>query len=138
MFIEWDNTYSVGVKVIDEQHFKLVEYTNDYGKDMLEGIGLKKTILLFQELAAYAKYHFKTEEDMMIKYSFPDYDSHKKIHDEFSANLAMSIKRFQEGEFLIGHEIHKYLREWLMDHILDHTMEADRELGVFLNEKGVY
>ena len=136
--IEWDNTYSVGVKIIDDQHHKLVDFINDYGRDLREGLGYKNIMIIFQELVAYVKFHFKTEEDLMIKYQFPGYEKHKVNHGAFTAELAKFIKRNMEGEKLIGHDIHKYLREWLVDHILDHSKIADKEFALFLNSKGVH
>ncbi|MBC8491804.1 MAG: hypothetical protein H8D42_04520 [Candidatus Marinimicrobia bacterium] len=67
LLIEWDSTYLVGVKKIDEQHHKLVDFINDYGKDMRNGLGYQNIMILFQELVAYVKFHFKAEEDLMVK-----------------------------------------------------------------------
>ena len=38
---------------------------------------------MIEELKDYTVYHFNTEEELFIKYKYPEYDEHKKEHDDF-------------------------------------------------------
>lgn len=136
--IEWTSDLLVGLRIIDEQHHQLVDMINNYEKDMISGLGYRKITVLFREMVDYVHYHFKTEEELMVKNNFSGYNEHKIIHDSFTEHLAIFIKRHQMGEKLVGHEVHRFLRNWLVDHILSLSAIADKQLAKFLNNKGIY
>lgn len=135
--IEWSSEFNTGVKIIDEQHHKLIEMINDYGQDLVAGLGFKKIEIILGEMAAYAKVHFKTEEGLMIKHEFPGYQQHKIVHDSFKRQLVEYIMRYQQGDVFLGREVHRYLREWFVEHIMNQTKYADKNLGEYLNRRGI-
>lgn len=126
----------LGVKLIDEQHHHLVELINGFGRAMLDGRGGKDLMQLFGDLANYVHVHFSSEEVLMDKNDYPDAETHRMLHREFTGQLAEFILEFQEGNKMLSPEVHRYLRDWLVDHIQDHTQNADRKLAAFLREKG--
>ena len=136
--IEWTPDLQVGVKIIDDQHHSLVNMINNYEKDMIAGLGFKKIMILFREMVDYVRHHFKTEEALMIKHNFAGYGKHKIIHDSFTEHPALYIKRYQKGEKLVGIEVHRFLRDWLVNHILSHSAIADKKFAKFLNQKGIF
>ncbi|MEI6315089.1 MAG: bacteriohemerythrin, partial [Syntrophus sp. (in: bacteria)] len=75
--IVWDPEFSVNIKVIDEQHKKLVDTINMLYDAMSEGKGSTVLADIFNNLAEYTTVHFATEEDFMIRFSYPDYAEHK-------------------------------------------------------------
>ncbi|MBC8276717.1 MAG: hemerythrin family protein [FCB group bacterium] len=135
--IEWSSEFNTGVKIIDEQHHKLIGMINDYGKDLLAGLGFKKIDIVLKEMVNYVKLHFTTEEGLMKKHEFQGYKEHKNIHDSFTLHLAEYIKRYHVGDRFLGLEVHRYLREWFVDYILNHTKYADKDLGEYLNRRGI-
>ena len=136
--IEWSSEFNTGVKIIDEQHHRLIRMINDYGKDLLAGLGFKKIEIVLGEMADYVKLHFRTEEALMIKFEFPGYQQHKKTHDSFTLHLANYIQRYQGEDKLLGVEVHRFLRGWFVDHILNPTKYADKDFGAYLNRRGIY
>ncbi len=132
-FIEWNDSYRIGISRIDEQHKKLIEMMDKLAGAMHE----KKTSEVLEEiidgLIDYAKYHFSTEEELFRKYDYPDYETHKKIHDGF----VEKVKKFKEdlinGKLLLSVEVMMFMRDWLVNHILG----TDKKYVPFLKDKGV-
>lgn len=131
--IIWNNTYSVRVREIDSQHKQLVEMINSLYKAMNSDKAKEEVNKVLNSLTDYTIKHFSTEEELMMKYSYTDYKAHKEEHTK----LVNDIKRFRADFFSekvsLSMDIATYLKDWLMNHI----METDKELGRFLNKLGI-
>jgi hemerythrin len=98
--VTWNDSYSVGVPLIDAQHKELVHMTNDLFQSCLKGgetaeISFMKTV---QGAAAYAKIHFGTEEQILELLDYPGYAVHKKQHENFVADVLRIIRDFEGGK----------------------------------------
>ena len=83
--VSWSNHYSMGIKLIDDQHRGLIEFVNDLfthstGREDEERAYFKNIIKI---VVSYTKTHFATEEKYMLLTKFENYAEHKKMHDEF-------------------------------------------------------
>jgi len=117
-FVVWSDDYSVDFPAIDEQHKKLVGITNDLLKGCKGGSSVNKMdfMLAFSKASEYAITHFRDEEDFMKKANYPDFDNHKKEHENFLAEVKNSFTRFKESdEAPIGLAV--FLKKWLLNHI---------------------
>ena len=115
--MEWTDDLSVSVKEIDEQHKKLIGLINSLHAAMLAKQGkqvLEKTI---EELAAYTVYHFKTEENYMQKFAYPQYYFHKKEHDAFVKKVGDFQADFSSGKLGLSVEIMNFQKDWVTNHI---------------------
>lgn len=132
-FINWDDSYSVGVVLIDNQHKRLIQIINELHDAM--GAGKGKEILgkVLFELVQYVNTHFKTEEEYMVKYNYNEYESHRYEHEKLTDEVKRFHEDFKDGKAVLTIEIMNFLRNWLMDHIL----VKDKKFGKFLNEKGM-
>ncbi len=132
-FITWDNSYSVGVALIDNQHKRLINIINELHDAM--GAGKGKDVLgkVLHELIQYVNTHFKTEEEHMVKYHYPDYETHRYEHEKLTDEVKRFYDDFNSGKAVLSIQIMNFLRNWLMDHIV----VKDKKFGKFLNEKGV-
>jgi len=119
MLVKWENRYSVGVDIIDEQHKTLLNLINRLHSSMLEGLGKTKVFVTLQELASYSMVHFKTEEKMMEEVTYFDIENHKKEHESFKYDIASFIIKQQAGEPFIAQEVLTFLHEWVIDHITE-------------------
>jgi len=133
-FITWNDSYSVGVVLIDNQHKRLINIINELSDAM--GAGKGKDVLgkVLQELIQYVNTHFKTEEDYMVKYSYPEYEAHRYEHEKLTDEVKRFYEDFNAGRALLTIQIMNFLRNWLMDHIV----VKDKKFGKFLNEKGMH
>ena len=102
-YVSWSNSYSLGIKVIDDQHKKLLDIVNDlynHSNDNPdeEGEYFKSVI---GQAVEYIKTHFAEEEKFMIATKFPDYDHHKKAHNSFVLSVIKYIKDFEDGKTMV-------------------------------------
>jgi len=117
--VSWSAAFSVGVKLIDDQHKGLLDLVNDMfnhvtGNDEEERAYFKKVI---EKAVQYVKVHFSTEEKIMIHTKFPGYMEHKKAHDAFVLTVVEKVQDFEAGKKFILHEFSQFLKEWILTHI---------------------
>ncbi len=69
------------------------------------------------EMTSYAISHFKTEEDYMTRFGYPEYELHKEEHREFTKTTVNFCKRAMNGNYNIAYDLLEYLNQWLANHI---------------------
>ena len=117
--ISWLPAFSVGVKLIDDQHKELLTLVNDMfnhviGNQEAEQVYFREII---QKAVQYIKVHFSTEEKIMIHTNFPGYAEHKKAHDSFVLTVVEKVKDFEAGKKFALLEFTQFLKEWILTHI---------------------
>jgi hemerythrin len=131
---EWREEYSTNVKTFDETHKTLFEMANQ----LYEGINrgqvrsVKEDTLNF--LLRYAEDHFAEEERLMQQHDYPELDSHRKKHEYLKKEILHYNRRFAAGESFDDIDFIKFMKDWIVDHILT----VDRKYGPFLNKMGVF
>ncbi len=126
----WNDSYCVGIKVIDEQHKVLVRIINELDDVLKSEFSVQHVRPLLRELLDYTKYHFATEERLMKRggYKRSALDAHLKQHYQFIDEIHSlnndSIPLSQaEAQVVMS-----YLTNWLSNHIL----KVDRQLANYL------
>jgi hemerythrin len=117
--VAWSESYSMGVKLVDDQHKGLINFVNDLfshatGNEREERAYFKEVI---QQAVKYIKEHFQTEEKLMLGTKFPGYAEHKKIHDEFTLTVVQSVKDFENGKRLVLIKFAHFLKDWVLEHV---------------------
>jgi len=117
--VSWSNSYSMGVKLIDDQHKGLINFVNDLfnhasGNEKAERAYFSEVI---QQAVQYVKEHFHSEEKLMLGTKFPGYAAHKKVHDEFTMTVVKSVKDFEAGKRLVLEKFAYFLKDWVLTHI---------------------
>ena len=117
--VSWSQTFSCGVKIVDEQHKGLLELVNDMfnhvsGNEAEEREYFTKVI---QKAVDYVKVHFSTEEKIMTHTKFPGLVDHKKAHDTFVLTVVDNIRNFESGKKFVLYDFTKFLKEWVLTHI---------------------
>ena len=132
--IVWTEDFSVKVKKIDEQHHKLVDFTNELHEAMLKGKSREILNQIINGLVDYTVIHFSTEETLLEKYNYPGLAIQKKEH----ASFVKKVSEFQDGiknqKFGLSIEIMTFLSDWRKNHING----SDKNYSAFLNENGVF
>lgn len=118
-FIKWDDSFSVGSEVLDWHHrvfFEMVKEFSEY-PDKTDHEAIKQRI---DFLADYIAMHLDAEEKMMQEAHYPDFDSHKAVHDAFSAKILAAQDAYAKDPASVsGNEILKLLHDWFVDHIME-------------------
>jgi hemerythrin len=115
--IDWSEALSVGIKVIDDQHKKLVDLLNGLHDSRAQGAGNEVLKKILNDLTNYTVEHFGFEEQLMQKHGYPDFPNHKKAHDALTSQVAALNDEFQAGNAKLSGDLFKFLRRWLNGHI---------------------
>ncbi len=127
----WDNTLSVQVQEIDDDHRKLVDLFNLLNHAVKGEEAADYVEALLEELISCTDCHFKHEERLMIKYGYDGFGEHKNEHDDLiSSIIDLHKKRRTEGKPLSEEDI-EFLEHWLTGHILG----PDMDLGAYLSDR---
>lgn len=117
----WDKHFETGLENIDKQHHALVDLINRFGElvTRLDSVALGDIEALFKELAAYAKYHFLEEENMMLQVGLDPrhVEAHKQFHNDFLQEV-MGMHEGIADRHEISERLLKFLTYWLAFHIL--------------------
>lgn len=132
-YLEFGPEHEVGIAEVDKQHRKLFEMLSDLHTATVNGEEQSALTAILDDMVEYTVYHFKTEEDLYVKYDFPGYEEHKRVHDELTAQAVELQNQFREGSATISFDLLDFLHDWLVTH----TTGLDREMGPFLKSKGV-
>jgi len=131
--IQLSKDMEVGVVEIDAQHMELVNRLNalvSMGHDAASKEESQKTLNMLEE---YIIKHFSDEEELQKKNKYPEYESHKKLHQLFIDEFEKLKKEFE----INGHSL-KFtmdLNNSLINWIVKHIKSADVELGKFLKKE---
>ena len=116
--IIWNDSFSVGIPLLDSQHMELVRMINKLieSKDVkVDSETVSETLL---NMTNYAIFHFKTEEDYLIKHDFPEFESHKREHTGFRKKTLAFCTDTMAFKDSIPDDLLTFLKEWLLHHIL--------------------
>ena len=117
--ITWSSTYSVGIKIIDEQHKELFNVVNDmYNHDINDEEAERAYFQdIIRQTVNYVKRHFATEEQIMRAAKFQGYPEHKKAHDSFTLSLVDIIRDFEAGKKITLTFFTRFIKDWILSHI---------------------
>jgi len=130
----WNDEYSVKINIIDGQHKKLIDLLNQLYDAMHSGKGKEVLGKTLDELVAYTKVHFRTEEELFKKFSYPGFTQHKNEHDKLTNQVVEFQEQYKAGGSMLSIELMNFLTNWLSGHIL----KSDKKYTSFLNSKGVH
>ena len=132
--MEWDNSLSVGVTEIDDQHKKLVDHLNVLNDAMKERRGKEVMDGILEGLVEYAATHFATEEKYFDEYNYPKSTAHTKEHTNFVINIMEFKKGFDDGKVTLTMDLMYFLKDWLAKHING----SDKGYTKCFNKNGLY
>ena len=131
--INWNDSLSVNVAEIDQQHKRLVSLINELHDAMRQGKAKDVLGKIVNSLISYTSIHFKTEEKYFDQFGYPETDAHKKEHADFVEKVTEFKQGFEKGSLGISIEVMSFLSSWLKNHI----KVTDKKYSQFFNEKGL-
>ena len=131
--INWNDSLSVKVEEIDQQHKKLIAMINELNDAMRAGKGKDVLGKIVDSLISYTATHFKTEEKYFAQFGYPDTDNHKQEHVAFVKKVTDFKDGFEKKKLSLTIEVMDFLSDWLKNHI----MGTDKKYTQFFNEKGL-
>ena len=133
--IEWDDSLSVGIPLIDEQHKMLIQRLQALVHAIETYQSVSEIVKTLDFLIEYTNFHFSTEEKHMNETQYPGVTDHHTQHEEFKATLRDLTVDFEEdgATRALAESVNTFLMNWLVTHI----KSVDVQFGTFLLEKGL-
>jgi len=115
--IEWDDKYCVGISIIDRYHKEFIDTINKAIIATENNDNPERVKEVLREMTNYILTHFKTEENYMIEFNYPEYQYHKEEHHNFAMKTIAYFDKVISGDYQIACDILEDLKSWLVNHI---------------------
>lgn len=116
-WIPWDDSLDIGIDVIDEHHRYLFDLINDLYLVVINKRGARDVARLIKSLDAYAKIHFRAEEQMMTHYGYAGLEQQLQQHHLFEEKIKEFYEELHANPLVAQFDVLSYLRNWLIHHI---------------------
>jgi hemerythrin len=131
----WTEKMSVGVKVLDDDHKKLIGMINELQDGLKAGHGKEALGQVLDELVNYTQIHFAREEQYFAQTGYPPASLHKKEHDDLTKQVLEVQAKYKESPLTsLSFEVMDFLKNWLNEHI----QGSDQKYASHLNAKGIH
>lgn len=133
--IEWYDSYSVGIKEIDQQHMELVAITNKLFQAIMGERGHVVLLDILRELERYVAYHFDYEEHLLREHGYPELSlkEHAEEHELLKRQVQDFITDYAQHGDTMDVDVFGFLRTWTDEHL----GQSDSEYSGYLHSKGV-
>ena len=124
--IAWDEDLMTGNVLVDMQHHRIFERVSDLVALCEDGTDVDKLRDTLEFLINYTVRHFTDEEALQMDYGYPDYENHKKMHEDFKEIVVGNLlKRFRESgsSAELSSDVNKIVIRWLANHIKNEDMK---------------
>lgn len=119
----WDQRYSVGNAVLDEQHRKFLTLCEKVVVclDSQGEKGREAYHILLDDLSNHAATHFRTEEDILAASGYTGLDRHLEEHNYYFERLTDLLLAATAGR-LDKEGLRSFVTSWWVNHILESDM----------------
>ncbi len=137
-FIEWKDSYSVGIQEIDSQHKHLLFIANHFLETVSGNLGNEDLFRVLDstinELIDYTIYHFSTEEKILSLNNYPNLIEHRKEHRALINKAFNLSERLQESHTAVSvDDLAILLNQWLINHIT----QSDQTYGEYFKKENI-
>lgn len=135
----WKDKYELGVALIDEQHqelFKRVDaFLNVLRSNSPTEEKREKVSTTLEFMKGYVVEHFCDEEEYQRRIGYPNYEGHKKIHEDM-VNYVVEVSKEYENN---GYD-EQFMQQFggkLLAWLINHVASEDQKIASFAIEQGV-
>jgi hemerythrin len=113
--MRWDESLSVGIDAIDNQHREFVDCVSDLERAQAlsdrDGVGR-----VIKRVINFASTHFAFEEELMERGGYKLRAHHKAAHDDFVRRMREYARRHAQGED-VARRLLSELNSWTTNHM---------------------
>lgn len=136
--IEWNDGLSIGVKVLDDDHKKLLEIINKLSIAIDDNLEKEVLESIFVDLEEYTIMHFKREESFIARCDYKYFEEHKDEHKGFAAKIPeLKAKLLSSKDYINTQDVSVFLTDWLINHIVTEDIpliNVFQECGIIENK----
>jgi hemerythrin len=117
--MQWNNSLSIGIEQIDNQHKTWIEHFNNAAEAIAAQQSSAQISKTLGFLMDYTEMHFSTEEKYMTELGYAGLQEHKARHNELRTTLTNLVKDFEDegATSRLADAIDSFLGNWLFQHI---------------------
>lgn len=117
-FINWQDSYSVNLKAIDEQHKQILGILNDIFNETASGEGKRESLKrnLFR-LRVFTETHFQYEETVLKLIGYPELQAHAAMHRIMELKTRNYVEFDGSYDSEKAQELLLFLKNWWVKHI---------------------
>lgn len=135
-FVEWKESYSVGLPEIDQQHRILIDIINRLHDAMRTGSTHAKIVRVVKELLEYTNTHFGFEERMMAAAGYRHVPEHARKHRAMVAQVEAFAEGVRASRASTPLHLMEFLKGWLTNHILSTDMDYRESMLALAKARG--
>lgn len=121
----WKKYYKTGNKEMDEEHKEMFEILDKAFEEVEDDQRDQKIKDVLNDLYDYMKVHFKSEEHYMKDIEYPEYEEHKKLHNDIVKSCNELLGEINNMEASL---FEKELAKMIDIHIINHILEEDKKI----------
>ncbi|MEF2232362.1 MAG: hemerythrin family protein [Pseudodesulfovibrio sp.] len=129
--VEWTVVLDTGLPRLDEQHKKLIAYSNDLLRAIADGRGKDVLGTFFESLLDYTASHFEEEEQYMESVGYPDSEAHRAAHRRLLIDVGAFREMLLGGQEVGPEKALEFINGWIIRHI----MVMDSRIGEFVRTR---
>jgi len=117
--VSWSDKYATGIELIDSQHHQLVDLTNELYRACLSGGDERLSVFkdAMSRMVEYVRFHFTAELKLLAAIKYPDYNNHKKMHNDLVEEILAASNKYDDGKKFIPNIFVRTLKDWVFGHI---------------------
>lgn len=127
----WREEYAMGDQEVDSQHRQLFVLLDRLYEAVCIGEGQSAVGGVLEELLAYTREHFHSEEVVMREIGYPALQQHQQEHERLLSEVRHQLETFRRGERIVSIELLEFMNNWLGNHIL----KSDRLVSDFIRQR---
>ncbi len=116
--LSWSDQYSIGNDLIDSEHEELFRLINAFHSQWLQARKQQAIARVLNQLVSYTESHFRHEETIMRDEGYVQLDGHMALHEAMIDTIFQLQKSYEEGGLRLEMDTMKFLKSWLLEHIL--------------------
>ena len=128
--LAWKDSFTLGNEQVDLQHKKLFELLSEIVTACIDGSDTGKLKATLDFLVNYTVRHFHFEEELQLKYNYPEYEKHKQLHEEFTRTVGELVEKFHKNgsSTELSNAVNRTIVRWLINHI----QREDKKIGDYI------
>ena len=123
-------SHLTGIAQADDEHRHLIRLVNRLNQAIVDNRPATECRARIDEIIQHTMAHFAAEQKLMDTYDYPGRKIHVGEHDYLIQEVERITADFHQGSELL---MLQTIKDWLLGHV----QTADRELGRYLDERGV-
>lgn len=109
--ITWDQSFSVGIAMLDEQHKRIIRVVNLLLSHREANVHDETISEALTRLTKYAEEHFKAEEKLLAEHGYPDLPAQRESHAAFRRRMVEFCRKTMARQETVPAALLQYVKD---------------------------